>query len=287
MRLAGRSWTCRFGARGTLGHQLYIPKQREYMIPGGKAVVLRDAWEKMVCWINRYRSTGDIAVQFDREHAGSALPWAASTSRGPGPLLTASGNSCAHHRPLQNPGWSACSLLESSPANQDDVLSWFADLSEKLAVLAEDYKPAQIRGRRPLAQPNRPIQGSTAERKLGIGFVENPKSGKDSRCHWSQILVPGELKSNPSADVALKAWLDIGRYAREVLAANDVRRFVLGFTICGSLMRIWEFDRLGGIASEKFNINKDGLQFVSTVLGFVWMDEEQLGFDLTITTEQG
>ncbi len=143
---------------------------------------------------------------------------------------------------------------------------------------------------------------------MDIGFVNDPEAGKDSRCHWSQILVPvwmpvpqalssrtnidmpqkkGELKSNPSADIASKAWLDLGRYAREVLAAQDTRRFVLGFTLCGSLMRIWEFDRLGGIASPLFDINEDGLQFVSTILGFLWMNEEELGFDPTVLTEGG
>ncbi|KAK0704195.1 hypothetical protein B0T21DRAFT_397094 [Apiosordaria backusii] len=172
-------------------------------------------------------------------------------------------------------------------ANQDDVLSWFAELSEKLAALAEDYKSIPTHRRRPLAQPNKPIQGSTAERKLDVGFVDNPKAGKDSRCHWSQILVPGELKSNQAADTAAKAWLDLGTYAREVLAAQDTRRFVLGFTICGSFMRIWEFDRLGGLASERFDINEDGLRFVSTVLGFLWMNEEELGFDPTFTTANG
>ena len=49
-------------------------------------------------------------------------------------------------------------------------------------------------------------------------------------------------------------------------------------------MRLWTFDRLGGIASEQFDINKDGLQFVSVVLGFFWMNDEQLGFDPTIIT---
>lgn len=44
------------------------------------------------------------------------------------------------------------------------------------------------------------------------------------------------------------------------------------------------FDRLGGIASEQFDINEDGLRFVSTILGFLWMSEEELGFDLTIMT---
>jgi len=99
--------------------------------------------------------------------------------------------------------------------------------------------------------------------------------------------VPGELKSNSSADTAAKAWLDLGRYAREVLAAQDTRRFVLGFIVCGSLMRVWEFDRLGAIASERFDINQDGLRFVTTILGFLWMNEEQLGFDPIIITEDG
>jgi hypothetical protein len=94
---------------------------------------------------------------------------------------------------------------------------------------------------------------------LDIGFVDDPSAGVDSKCCWLQILIPGELKSNLSADIASKAWLDLGRYAREVLAAQDSRRFVLGFTLCGSLMRLWEFDRLGGIASKQFDVNEDGL----------------------------
>ena len=64
---------------------------------------------------------------------------------------------------------------------------------------------------------------------MDIGFVNDSKARKDARCHWSQILVPGELKSNPFADKASEAWLDLGRYAREVLAAQYTRRFVLCF----------------------------------------------------------
>ncbi|KAH8654677.1 hypothetical protein BGZ61DRAFT_467601, partial [Ilyonectria robusta] len=109
------------------------------------------------------------------------------------------------------------------------------------------------------------------------------------RFRWSHILVAGELKSNPEADKASIAWIDLATYAREILAAKDTRRFVLGFTLCGSLMRVWEFDRLGGIASEQFDINKNdgGLQFVTTILGFLWMNEDGLGFDPTIITSDG
>ena len=44
---------------------------------------------------------------------------------------------------------------------------------------------------------------------------------------------------------------------------------------------------LGAIASEQFDINIQGLQFVSTLLGFLCMDEEALGFDPTFTTTDG
>ncbi|MCJ1341948.1 hypothetical protein MMC31_000126 [Peltigera leucophlebia] len=129
--------------------------------------------------------------------------------------------------------------------------------------------------------------GSTADRKLDVGFADDPSAAVDSKCHWSQILIPGELKSNASASKAFKAGLNLGRYAREMLAAQDSRRLVLGFTLCGSLMRMWQFDRLGGIPSAQSDVNQEGLQFVSAMLGFSWMNEEQLGFDPTILKAKG
>ncbi|PYI24528.1 hypothetical protein BO99DRAFT_418643 [Aspergillus violaceofuscus CBS 115571] len=125
------------------------------------------------------------------------------------------------------------------------------------------------------AGPNTPIEGSTAERKIGVGLVSFTDGGVPRAlwCHWREILIPGELKSNPAADIHSKAWLDLGRYAREVLAAQDTRRFVIGFTLC--------------IASDKFDIHKDALRFVSTILGFLWMSDEDLSFDPTISKDKG
>ncbi|EDN05678.1 predicted protein [Histoplasma mississippiense (nom. inval.)] len=169
-------------------------------------------------------------------------------------------------------------------AAEKDVLGWLANIIAELVRLAEAQEPSWKIDRRPLAQPSQPLQGSIAERKLDIGFVDDPTATEDSRCRWSQILVPGELKNDPKYDRKSGAWFDLGRYSREVLSAQDTRRFVLGFTLCGPFLRLWNFDRLGGIASEEFNINQDGLQFVSVVLGFLLMSREQLGFDPTIVT---
>ncbi|KAI0977456.1 hypothetical protein F4678DRAFT_413137 [Xylaria arbuscula] len=180
--------------------------------------------------------------------------------------------------------WGSIPQLETASKDifqkQKRVLAWLADIVERFLQWAEEYRLTTTR--RPLAQPDTPLEGSVAKRKLDVGLVDDPMADKAGKYHWSHILVPGELKSNPNDDTASKAHLDIARYVREVFTAQPTRRFVLAFTLCGDWMRLWEFDRLGGIASEKFNINKDGQRFVSTILGFLWMDDEALGFDPTI-----
>ncbi len=172
-------------------------------------------------------------------------------------------------------------------ANEKDVLKWLVDLVDVFLDFAKEQALAPKAQRRLVTQPHQPLQGSTAERKLDLGFVDSQAATKHSGYHWSQILVPGELKSNPGFDNSSNAWLDLGRYAREVLAAQDSRRFVQGFTLCGANLRLWEYDRVGGIASSAIDINKDGLQFVSAMMGYLWMNEEQLGFDPTILESGG
>ncbi|KAH7132834.1 hypothetical protein EDB81DRAFT_859476 [Dactylonectria macrodidyma] len=179
-------------------------------------------------------------------------------------------------------------------AKKSDVLAWFGKLIPELESFAGDCNSIPTHRRKLLAQPKTPLRDSTGKRSMDIGFANsdvthNLESEGDSRYRWSHILVVGELKSNPAADRASGAWIDLATYAREVFAAQDTRRFVLGFTLGGSLMRIWEFDRLGGIASEQFDINKnDGAQqLVTTILRFLWMNEDGLGFDPTIMTSDG
>ncbi|GAP86527.1 putative serine threonine-protein kinase Sgk2 [Rosellinia necatrix] len=162
-------------------------------------------------------------------------------------------------------------------ANHNNVLAWLADLCGQITARAQDYTPRTMR-RRPLVRPNNPLDGSVAKRKPGFAFVDGPAADYD----WSHILIPGELKSNPKEDTESQARLDAGRYAREVFTAQPTRRFVLAFTLCGRWMRLWEFDRLGGIASTRFDVHQEGRLFVSIILGFLWMDDKSLGFDPTV-----
>ncbi|KAI1823925.1 hypothetical protein F4861DRAFT_549292 [Xylaria intraflava] len=185
-------------------------------------------------------------------------------------------------QPLFQQGW-----IRWPQGEQDSVLRFLAEFVDQLLEWAQDYKPT---ARRLLAQPDRLLTGSVAQRELHVGFIDDPKSDQavyDQAVpvHWSRILVPGELKSNPNEDKPSKTGLDIARYVKEVFAAQPTRRFVLAFALCGSWMRLWEFDRLGGIASDTFDINEDGQRFVSIMLGFLWMDDSLLGFDPTIKSD--
>ncbi|KAI9765136.1 MAG: hypothetical protein M1839_005614, partial [Geoglossum umbratile] len=172
-------------------------------------------------------------------------------------------------------------------ALENEVLDWFKKLIDMFLEFTRENGAALNVQRRPFGQPGQHLSGSTPKRKLDIGFANGTKTDESLPYDWSQILVPGELKSNPNADKRTDTWLDLARYARHILTTQDTRRYVLGFTLCGSIMRLWEFDRLGGIASSAFDINKEGLQFVSAILGYLLMDEEQLGFDPTIAESDG
>ncbi|OCK78451.1 hypothetical protein K432DRAFT_427264 [Lepidopterella palustris CBS 459.81] len=147
-----------------------------------------------------------------------------------------------------------------------------------------DFRPSKRR--RCITTPNKPLPGSISKRKLDVGLAYNLSNELEDSYRqsydWSHILIPGELKSNQREDNYSSTWLDLVRYAREIFSAQVTRRFVLGFTLCGSIMRLWEFDRLGVVGSTPFDINKDGKMFVSVILGYLWMSEEELGLDSTI-----
>ncbi|KAJ4865388.1 hypothetical protein T069G_01918 [Trichoderma breve] len=82
--------------------------------------------------------------------------------------------------------------------------------------------------------------------------VYRPYAGKLGRYRWSHVLVPGELKCTTMADAPPVAWIDLAGHAREVLSAQGTGRFVLAFSLYGSLV-----------------------------------GEERLGFGLTIRTSHG
>ncbi|OJD23847.1 hypothetical protein ACJ73_04796 [Blastomyces percursus] len=109
----------------------------------------------------------------------------------------------------EDEGWKGWPEL----AAERDVLKWLANIIAELR--------------------SQPLQGSVAERKLDVGFVDDLTATEDSRCHWSQILVPGELKSDPKYDRKSGAWFDLWqdgpRFVSVILGFLLMSRKQLGF----------------------------------------------------------
>ena len=119
--------------------------------------------------------------------------------------------------------------------------TWTTERDERVATRRQLYKG-----------PGVYLDGSPVKRKMDVVITarhEQSKGDEDGvgetfdepNSNWAEILVTGELKSNPIEDVQTPAWLDLAMYAREVFRTQD-RRFVLGFTLCGAFMRLWQFD---------------------------------------------
>ncbi|KAL8720548.1 MAG: hypothetical protein Q9181_007895, partial [Wetmoreana brouardii] len=55
--------------------QICMQKRWKYTKKNGDVVIVRDVCEKLIKWVNKFKETGDLAVQYDPGHA--SLPWAA------------------------------------------------------------------------------------------------------------------------------------------------------------------------------------------------------------------
>ena len=136
--------------------------------------------------------------------------------------------------------------------------------------------------RRYYTSANKVLRGSEADRKLDIFLTPADAALPEGEHDWSNILVIGEHKQNPDEDGSAKTLVQLAGYAREVFGSQPERRFVPGFTICGSLMRLWVFDRSRPYNSKKFDIHKEPELFVKVLAGYMMMSDAELGLNTFI-----
>ncbi|KAM3066403.1 hypothetical protein ACMFMG_012093 [Clarireedia jacksonii] len=134
-------------------------------------------------------------------------------------------------------------------------------------------------GRRYYTSANKVLTGSEADRKLDIFLTPADAVLLHGEHDWSNILVIGEHKQNPDEDGSTKTLIQLAGYTREVFGSQPERRFVPGFTMCGSMMRLWVFDRSGLYNSEKFDVHKEPERFVRVIAGYTLMTDAELGLN--------
>jgi len=136
--------------------------------------------------------------------------------------------------------------------------------------------------RRYYTSANKVLRGLEANRKLDIFLTLTDAALPEGEHNWSNVLVIGDHTLNSDGDRSTKTLVQVACYAREVFGSQPERRFMPGFTICRSVMRLCVFDRSGPYNSEKFDIHKELERFVKAIAGYVLMINAELGLNTFI-----
>ncbi|KAK5999022.1 hypothetical protein PT974_01409 [Cladobotryum mycophilum] len=154
---------------------------------------------------------------------------------------------------------------------EDEVCDWWLGLQQELLA---NEGAAYFRS----TQDNR--VGAKVQRQLDL-FVKKRRDEASAAKHdWRHVLVIGELKKSELQNKAL--WLQIGSAVRNVFAGQPTRLFVHAFTLTGTEIETWIFDRSGPYSGATFDIHEEPEKFIQVMCGYLMMSDEELGLDTVI-----
>jgi hypothetical protein len=123
------------------------------------------------------------------------------------------------------------------------------------------------------------LTGAEAQRQLDI-FVKQKTDIEGPRHDWKDVRIIGEHRA--SNNQWKDKFLQLGRYVRDVFSVQPTRRFIHAFTLLGTTMELWVFDRSGPYSSGPFDINKEPEKFIRALVGYALMSDHELGLDTFI-----
>ncbi|KAK3177211.1 hypothetical protein OEA41_008540 [Lepraria neglecta] len=159
----------------------------------------------------------------------------------------------------------------------------FPDQPEEKAVLSwlfrfQDEFLSNAQGIYYTAKSSKNLTGGEARRQLNF-FIKRRSNISGPVHNWKDAQVICELKESYDSGEFKSRILQIGRYMRDVFTAQPTRRFIHGFSLYGTIMELWVFDRSGPYSSGEFDIYKEPEQFIRAIAGYTMMSDEELGLD--------
>ncbi|POW14547.1 hypothetical protein PSHT_07357 [Puccinia striiformis] len=159
------------------------------------------------------------------------------------------------------------------------MLKWITSLFTHYTIWLDQQSSKSRDYRAWWTDPAAHWQNVEAKRKLNGAIVSHHPRVDN---HEIDILVPFALKkhkSNPS-----RAAIALSKHVWGVFSKQPTRSFVLGLTLCGTSIQLWQFDRSGAIGSELIDVkaNKENLnKLFILILSLLTCSEQDLGFDPT------
>ncbi|EXU96023.1 protein kinase [Metarhizium robertsii] len=153
-------------------------------------------------------------------------------------------------------------------ATEDEVCGWLLNLQQELLPTE---RAAYFRS------DGRNKVGADVSRQLDLFVKMRRDKAADATHDWRHVLVVGELKQSDHKNKTL--WLQVGSAIRMVFAHQPTRLFVHAFTLTGTEMETWVFDRSGPYSGATFDIHKEPEKFISVLCAYLMMSDEELGLD--------
>ncbi|KAG6091945.1 hypothetical protein E4U30_006127 [Claviceps sp. LM220 group G6] len=101
---------------------------------------------------------------------------------------------------------------------------------------------------------------------------------------WQGVLVVSEFK-RAAKQSFVTLFKQLSSAVRNVFAWQPTRLFVHSFTLTGSDLEPWVFDRSGAYGGKKFNIHMEPEKFFQVLCGYLMMSDDELGLN-TFTKKQ-
>ncbi|KAA6410771.1 MAG: serine threonine- kinase Sgk2 [Lasallia pustulata] len=156
-------------------------------------------------------------------------------------------------------------------ATQDEVWAWLLNLQQELlATERAGYFTSDLSNK----------VGAEASRQLDLLVKMRSNEAAGEKHDWRDVLVTGELKKSDQKDKRL--WLQVGSAVRNVFASQPTRLFVHAFTLTGTEMETWIFDRSGPYSGATFDVHEEPEKFIQVMCAYLMMSDEELGLDTFI-----
>ncbi|KAL5525386.1 hypothetical protein ACEPAF_9256 [Sanghuangporus sanghuang] len=114
-----------------------------------------------------------------------------------------------------------------------------------------------------------------------------PKNSKQAKkkppsLSWYDILFPGELKKGETDEDRVDNGLKLLHSLQHVMTLDSCRRFVFGFTVENTSMRLWFASRAKVLVTEKFNFTRSVNVVAHIFLSIAFASKEEMGWDLSV-----
>ncbi|EFY90647.1 serine/threonine-protein kinase Sgk2 [Metarhizium acridum CQMa 102] len=153
-------------------------------------------------------------------------------------------------------------------ATEDEVCDWLLNLQEELLATERAAYFRSNGGNK---------VGAEASRQLDLFVKMKRVDAADAKHDWRHGMIVGELKQSNQTNKSL--WLQIGSAVRNVFAYQPTRFFVHAFSLTGTEMETWIFDRSGPYSGATFDIHEEPEKFIRVMCGYLMMSDEELGLD--------